>query len=379
MIFDSEDIMKFTCNQQTLAKAMNTVSKAVSNRTTLPILKGILIQANQEGTLTLTASDLEISIQKTVSASVQEAGSSVVISKLFGDIIRKLPNEEIFIESDSDSLISIKTSTSEFSVVSFPVEEFPKIGEKEEIKESLTFSRDIFRDMVSKTSFAASVDESKGILVGILTEIGTEKVSMVALDGFRLALANEAMTSDRENKFIISAKIMNEISKIITEDERDDDISILLGEKKATFIIGSTEIVLRLMEGEFIKYSDIIPKDSTITVVAGRSLLLESIERASLLAKEGKNNLIKMTIKNNLLTITSRSEEGNVKEEIIMEKTGDDLEIGFNSKFVIDVLKAIDDEEISMNFNTGISPCVVRPVQGDAYEYLILPVRIPKI
>lgn len=371
--------MKFTCNQQTLAKALNTVSKAVSNRTTLPILKGILIQADQEGTLTLTASDLEISIQKTVSASVQEAGSSVVISKLFGDIIRKLPNEEIFIESDSDNLISIKTSTSEFSVVSFPVEEFPKIGEKEEIKESLTFSRDIFRDMVRKTSFAASVDESKGILVGILTEIGTEKVSMVALDGFRLALANEAMTSERENKFIISAKIMNEISKIITEDEGDDDISILLGEKKATFIIGSTEIVLRLMEGEFIKYNDIIPKDNTITVVTGKSMLLESIERASLLAKEGKNNLIKMTINNNLLTITSRSEEGNVKEEIIMEKTGDDLEIGFNSKFVIDVLKAIDDEEISMNFKTGTSPCVVRPVQGDAYEYLILPVRIPKM
>ena len=108
-------------------------------------------------------------------------------------------------------------------------------------------------------------------------------------------------------------------------------------------------------------------------------MLLESIERASLLAKEGKNNLIKMTINNNLLTITSRSEEGNVKEEIIMEKTGDDLEIGFNSKFVIDVLKAIDDEEISMNFKTGTSPCVVRPVQGDAYEYLILPVRIPKM
>ena len=122
---------------------------------------------------------------------------------------------------------------------------------------------------------------------------------------------------------------------------------------------------------------DIIPSDNPIHVIAGRDVLLESIERASLLAREGKNNLIKMTIRNNLLTITSRSEEGNVKEEIVVEKTGDDLEIGFNSKFVIDVLKAIDDEEISMYFKTGTSPCVVSPVEGDAYEYLILPVRIP--
>ena len=365
--------MKFTCNQQTLTKALNTVSKAVSNRTTLPILKGILLEAKANGKLIMTASDLEISIQKETEAYVEEEGSIVVISKLFGDIIRKLPNEEISIESNEENSVLIKTSSSEFTVVSFPVDEFPKIGEKEEIKDDLIFDKEIFKDMVRKTSFAASIDESKGILVGILTEIGKEKVSMVALDGFRLALANENMTSAEENKFIISAKI------IISDDETDDDIRILMGEKKAVFNIGTTEVILRLMEGEFIKYKEIIPKNNDINVIIGKSILLESIERASLLAKEGKNNLIKMTIKNNLLTITSRSEEGNVKEEIIMEKTGDDLEIGFNSKFIIDVLKAIDDEEISMNFKTGTSPCVVKPVEGNSYEYLILPVRIPSM
>lgn len=369
--------MKFTCSQQTLSRALNTVSKAVSTRTTLPILKGILLEAKSNGSLILTASDLEISIQKEVKASVEEEGSTVVVSKLFGDIIRKLPNEDILIETSEDNTVSIQTNSSEFKVISFPVDEFPRIGEKEESRENLVFDRNIFNGMVGKTSFAASIDESKGTLVGILTEISQDKVTMVALDGFRLALANEKMTSISENKFIISAKIMNEISKIVSDDEGDDDIRISLGEKKAIFNIGSTEVVLRLMEGDFIKYRDIIPKDSVISMIIGRDILLESIERASLLAKEGKNNLIKMTIRNNLLTITSRSEEGNVKEEIVMEKTGDDLEIGFNSKFVIDVLKAIDDEQISMNFKTGTSPCVVRPVEGDAYEYLILPVRIP--
>lgn len=369
--------MKFTCNQQVLAKALNTVSKAVSTRTTLPILKGILIEAKSDGTLILTASDLEISIQKKIDAVVEHEGCIVAASKLFGDIIRKLPNEEIFIEETEDGNILIKTNSSEFTMMGLPVEEFPKIGEKEENSDSLIFNRDIFKDMVRKTSFAASIDESKGILVGILTEISEQAVNMVALDGFRLALCKENMVSNAANSFIISAKIMNELSKIVSDDESDSDINISLGEKNAVFTIGNTEVVLRLMEGEFIKYRDIIPSDGTIRIVVGKEILLESIERASLLAKEGKNNLIKMSIKNNLLTITSRSEEGNVKEQIVMEKTGDDLEIGFNSKYVIDVLKVIDDEEIAMVFKTGISPCVVRPVSGDAYEYLVLPVRIP--
>lgn len=369
--------MKFTCNQQTLAKALNTVSKAVSTRTTLPVLKGILIEAKEDGTLILAASDLEISIQKKVKASVEQGGKAVVMSKLFGDIIRKLPNEDISIEETDDNSVLIKTNSSEFTVVSLPAEEFPKLGEREENTRALVFNKEIFRDMVRKTSFAASIDESKGILVGILTEINPESVNMVSLDGFRLALAKENMISNEKSHFIISAKIMNEISKIVSDDDSDSDINIFMGDKKAILNIGNTEVILRIMEGEFIKYRDIIPSDGTIKVTIGKEILLESIERASLLAKEGKNNLIKMTIKNNLLTVTSRSEEGNVKEEIIMEKTGEDLEIGFNSKFVIDVLKVIDDEEISMIFKTGTSPCVVKPVEGDAYEYLILPVRIP--
>lgn len=372
-----EVFMKFHCNQQTLAKALNTVSKAVSTRTTLPILKGILIEAKSDGTLLLTASDLEISIQKKVDANVTEEGSVVVLSKLFGDIIRKLPNEDISIEETEDSNIQIKTSSSEFTVISMSVDEFPKIGERETDTKNISIDKNIFKDMVRKTSFAASIDESKGILVGILTELNEDSINMVALDGFRLALANEKIKGSEKSSFIISAKIMNEISKIVSDEDSEDDINISLGEKKAAFHIGDTEVILRLMEGEFIKYRDIIPSDSVINVIVGKAILLESIERASLLAKEGKNNLIKMTIKNNLLTVTSRSEEGNVKEEIVMEKTGDDLEIGFNSKFVIDVLKVIDDEEISMKFKTGTSPCVVSPVEGDAYEYLVLPVRIP--
>ena len=371
--------MKFICNQQKLSKTLNTVSKAVSSRTTLPVLKGICLEAAENGTLTLKASDLEISIQKEIETEVQEVGSAVVVSKLFSDIIRKLPNEDITVETNENGTVTISTGSSEFTVVTLPTDEFPNIKDNEEVKEKLVFDSGIFRSMVGKTSFAASIDESKGVLVGILTEIDEESVSMVALDGFRLALSREDMKSSGKSSFIISAKIMNEISKIISEDEDAEELEISLGVKRAVFRIGNTEVILRLMEGEYIKYRDIIPDDSTTVVRAGRELLLESIERASLLAKEGRNNLIRMSIKDGLITITSRSEEGNVREEVAVEKTGDDLDIGFNSKFMMDVLKVTGDEEISLCFKTGTSPCVVRPVSGNAYEYLILPVRIPSM
>ena len=371
--------MKFTCNQQTLAKALNTVSKAVSNRTTIPILKGIMIKATDEGKLILTASDLEISIKKEIEANVEEAGAFVVMAKLFSDIVRKLPNEEILISDDASGTVVIKTSFSEFNVVSFPTDEFPEIGNREEGSETVSIDRNIFKEMIRKTSFAASIDESKGVLTGILTEIEEDNIKMVSLDGFRLALVKESMKSEVPNKFIIAAKVMNEISKIISEDEEEGDIIISLGEKREVINIGSNEIIIRRMEGEFIRYNDILPADNTTNLIVSREMLLESIERASLLSREGKNNLIKMIIKNDLMTITSRSEEGNVKEEIIVEKNGSDLEIGFNSKFVLDVLKVIDDEQITLNFKSGVSPCVVKPVDGDQYEYLILPVRIPSM
>ncbi len=368
--------MKFRCNQQVLAKALNTVSKAVSNRTTLPVLKGILIQA-KENTLTMTSSNLDISIRREIDGEVMEEGSCVVVYKLFNDIIRKLPNDDVIIEEEGEDSVRISSNSSEFKVITLPVDEFPEMGKREENDHTLVFDKDIFRNMVRKTAFAASADESKGVLTGILTEIEEEKISMVALDGFRLALAREKMKSERAERFIISAKIMSEIARIIAEDEEMTDLDIHLGEKRAVINTGRTEIVLRIMEGEFIKYRDIIPSDSTTRIIVGREMFMDSIERASLLAKEGKNNLVKITVKGDMMTITSRSEEGNVKEEIAIDKDGNDLEIGFNSKYIIEVLKEIDEDTITLHMKTSVTPCVVRPEEGDSYEYLILPVRIP--
>lgn len=368
--------MRFECNQQLLTKALNIVSKAVTSRTTIPILKGILLEVSEDGKLKMSASDLDITIEETVEIEAGVSGSIVVQSKLFGDIIRKLPNATVSIEL-IDTNVVIKCMNSEFSIIGLSADEFPSIKNIEENPDYITFDKTILKEMIRKTSFAASVDESKGVITGILIELLNDEINMVAIDGYRMAITREAMVNLEEKNVIISAKIMNEISKILSEaSEEEENVKLLLNDKKAIFIIGNVKVVLRLLDGEFIKYKDVLPKDNKIKVKVSRSDLMESIERASLLSKEGKNNLIKFAIKDTIVTITSKSEEGNVREEVLINKEGDDLDIGFNAKYVLDVLKSIDDEEIYMLFNTSITPCLVEPISGDSFEYLILPVRI---
>lgn len=367
--------MKFSCNQQTLTKALNTVSKAVTSRTTIPILKGILLEVNNDNTLTLSASDLDLSIEKRIEVTAEESGAVVVSARLFSDIVRKLPNEEIQIEEQENNTIVIKCLASEFTIVGQPADEFPNIGEIN-FDKKISLEKDILKEMIKKTSFAASIDESKGIIVGVLVEMEEESLNMVALDGFRMAITREAMKKEEKKKIIIAARILNEINKIISENEDSREIYLILDEKKAVFLLDETKIVLRLLEGDFIKYNDILPKEYKSRIIVNRSDMLNSIERASLLAKEGKNNLVKLSLFRDKIIITSRSEEGNVREEVFVEKEGADLDIGFNSKYLLDVLRAVDDETIVMEFNTSVSPCLIKPIEGRNYEYLVLPVRI---
>lgn len=367
--------MRFTCSQQILSKALNTVSKAVTTRTTLPILKGILLETTSDNQLKLSASDLDLSIEKTISVDVSEPGALVVSARLFSDIIRKLPHETIELEQLENNQIRIHCMASEFTIVGLPAEEFPNIGTVME-DQALLIEKDLLKDMIKKTSFAASIDESKGIIVGVLIDLSVDKMTMVALDGFRMAVTREKMENEQERKLVIAARILNEINKIIMDSEKEESISLILDDKKAVITMEDTRIILRLLEGEFIKYNDILPKNYNCRVLLNKGDFLESIERASLLAKEGKNNLVKFSIEGESMEITSRSEEGTVRETVMIEKLGDNLEIGFNSKYVLDVLKVVTDERIILQFNSSISPCLIKPVEGDAFEYLVLPVRI---
>ena len=370
--------MRFSCSQSTLVKALNIVSKAVTSRTTIPILKGILIKVDEEGFITMSSSDLDISIEDKFEVVDFEPGEIVVQAKLFGDIIRKLPSEIIYIEENEGNLI-IRSTSSEFNIVGSPSDEFPKINLGEQ-SERITFDKELLKEMIKKTSFAASVDESRGVITGVLLEMKEDILNMVALDGFRMAVSREYVKNGKEQNIIIPARTLNEVAKIISESETEEEnVDLLLNEKRAVFVIGNIKVVVRLLDGEYVKYNDILPKESQLRIVLNRNNFMEAIERASLFAKVGKNNLIKLNIMENELEITSKSEEGNVRENVYISREGKDLVIGFNSKYLLDSLKAVEDENISMLFNTPISPCLIRPLEGNEYEYLVLPVRITNI
>ncbi len=368
--------MKFQTSQQELNRALAFVSKAVTARSTMPILKGILLAADESGTLTMTASDMDLSIEKKMNVSVLEPGSIVLPAKLFTDIVRKLPSENVEIALGEHNSVTIRTTLSEFRIVGMAADEFPDIGTVSENRK-ISIDREIFREMIRETSFAASIDESKGVIVGVLIEMRDGRITMAALDGFRMAVAAEKTENDQDTDIIISARILNEINKILSETDDDNEkVELILDEKKAVIFTEDSRIILRMIEGKFLKYRDLIPAEFKTTVHIDKNLLIESIERASLLAKEGRNNLIRLSFSENHLHITSKSEAENVDEEIPIRRDGEDIEIGFNSKYLLDGLKAIREEDIIIKLNTNVSPCIIQPLQEENYTYLILPVRI---
>jgi DNA polymerase-3 subunit beta len=370
--------MKFTCEKENLNYSLNIALRGVSSRTTLPILKGIKISCVAgESKVSLCSSDLDISIETSSPAFVEEGGEIVVSAKLFTDIIRGMPSGQITFKLEEGDKVFLSCENSEFDIQGISPEQFPVIDKEVEGK-SFSLGKLMFRDMIKGTAFAASLEEARGIITGVLCEIGEEGLSLVALDGFRMAIKNEKIENAGEGKMIISSRIVNEIGRVLSDTEEDGsgNIGIIAGENKVKFIINETIVIARLMEGEFIKYREILPKESKIKIKVRRADLEESVKRASIIVREGKNAFIKFKIEGDELIVSSRADEGRNKDTIHIEKQGEDIEIGFNGRFVNDVLRVVSDEKIVMEFSTSISPCIIKPEEGTSYEYLILPVRL---
>ncbi|MFZ5968722.1 MAG: DNA polymerase III subunit beta [Bacillota bacterium] len=365
--------MKIICSQKNLSHSINIVQKAVSPKTTLPILKGILLETCEQQ-LKLVGTDLEIGIENYIDAKIISQGSVVISSRLLGDIVRKLPDADVEIEVDDQNNVVIRCESSEFTLMGQPAVEFPELPEVEE-ENHYEVQQDLLKNMIRQTVFAAAIDEARPILTGVLMEIENGMVNMVALDGYRLALRQGNIKTSNSNKAVIPSKTLNELYRIIS-DEGISNVDIFFTDKHVLFHMDDTRIISRLLEGEFINYKQIIPKEHRSCVKVDTRKILDSIERASLLAKEGKNNLIKFSIKDDKMVITSNAEIGKVYEEVPIILEGDDIEIGFNSKYLLDVLKIIDSEEIYLNFTTSVSPCIIKPTDHQNFTYLILPVRI---
>ena len=368
-------MMKIICKQEKLVKALNIVSRAVSQTSTLPIMKGILIKTEGDIKISLSATDVQLSITTGIDAIVNEKGGIVVGARIFTDLIRKLPPGDVLIATDERDNVSIKTEFSEYDISGKKEDEFPRIESDEEGKK-ISLNTENFRNMIEGTVFAAATDESRGIITGVLFEIKEKGLSLVALDGLRVAIRRENIDipKEEEMKAIIPGRMMKEIGRVLS-DSTEEEIMLDVGESRLRLFAGETLIRASLLVGEYVKYQNIL-KECKIKVVVGKNELLSAIERASMLKSEGKESGIRFSIGERAITLSSRAEEGKGKETVFAEKEGDDLEIGFNARLVIEALKTIPDDEIELNYNTGISPCLIKPIEGDNFEYLIMPVKL---
>lgn len=365
--------MQIFCDGLDLSDAVLTVSKAISSRTTNPVIEGIKLVAEDE-TLTLIATDMDLCIEKKIKAEVHREGEIVVPGKFFSDFIKKLTNEKIELYLLDNRQLRIRYGENESLIQCFDTVEFPDF-KKIDTSDFFALTQKDLKNLINKSIFAVAVDDSRPILKGCLFEIEENKVTSVALDGYRLAKVEEPLKQTTlTGNIIIPARSLAEISKLL--DDSEDIINIYVQKNFVMIDLNATKIISRLFEGEFINYKQIISKTFETRITVNKSQFENTLERASLLSKIGQNNLVKFEIKENTLCVTSNSEIGNIKENINMTLNGKDLVIAFNARYFNECFRVINAEYIEVGFNSPSNPCVITSVDNKEFLYLILPVRI---
>ena len=363
--------MKFRCDGLELSEAINTVSKAISNKTTSAILEGIKMVC-KEDKLILSATDLEMSIEKTIRAEVSTAGETVVPGRLFGEYIKKLTNEQIDCELNEKNQLHISYTDSEGTLQCMDINEFPQLKEVE--KDSyFEIEKANFKALINNVFYAVAQDDSRPILKGILLEIENTNIRAVAVDGCRLSIANkELVSATSEFKIIVPGKNLNDIVRMLDDE---GSIKVYIHSNNIMVDMGDTIIINRLIDGQFINYRQIVPKEFATVITINKEQIEDAIDRASVLSKIDKNNLIKFDIKEKNLMLTSNSEIGNTKENITVGLKVEDLNISFNSKYFSDCLRVIDNPYVKMKFNSPIQPCEITPTENSrplTYSFVVI-------
>lgn len=365
--------MKFTVDSLSLSEAVNKVIKAISVKKSNPILECIKLSA-YGSLLTLTATDMELTIEKKVVADVTIEGDILVPGKFFSDFIRTLNEETLTLECSNGTNLEIKYGESYGYIRCFHVDDYPNVGEVKDTYRIVLKNKDM-KTMIGKTVFCASTEDNRQVLKGCLLEVNDKKATMVALDGYRLALCNKELAESNENfSCVIPARSLAEISKMIVNE--DDDLIVTMDGEKLRVEIDSTVLVSRLIKGDFINYKNIINRDFTSVVTLSKSQFEEYINRASLVSRISKNNLVKIEVKEGFINVESNSEISNLNESLPAMVEGKDNIICFNGKYLQDFLAVIDDEFIKMNIKASSAPCVFTQVDRDDYLFLVLPMRV---
>ena len=368
--------MKFTCSKSNLLNGVQIVSKAVPNKTTMSILECILINAS-DNQIKLTANDMELGIETIIDGNVEEEGIIALEAKIFLEIVRKLPDNEIVIETDSSYMTTITCEKSKFNIVGKSGEDFTSLPSIEKL-DSIVVSQYTLKEVVRQTIFSISDNDNNKLMTGELFEVNDDKLKVVSLDGHRISIRKiNLKNSYPKKKVVVPGKTLSEVSKILPGDT-DKDVVIFFTDKHIVFEFNQTVVVSRLIEGEYFNIDQMLSSDYETKVKINKRELLDCIDRATLLVKEGDKKPIIISISDENMELRINSTIGSMDETIDITKNGKDMMIGFNPKFLIDALRVIDDEEIDIYLVNPKAPCFIKDAE-DRYVYLILPVNFTTV
>ncbi len=369
--------MKFSCEKAILQSAVTTAGRVVAAKSSIQALEGVLIEASAAG-LKLSGYNLETGIVTQVEARVEQPGAIVLSARLFGEILRRMPDDIVAVTTQPNCSVHIACGDTSFDIMGssdadYP--ELPSVGDGQ----SLTVAQGDLRAMIGQVIFAVSDNESRPIHTGALFEAAGEELTMVAVDGFRLALRREnlaAPVGGAAFSFVVPGAALSEVEKICADS--DEPVTITQGSRHVTFQIGETWLVARRLEGEFLNYRQTIPQNNPISVEADAADLQRSIDRASLIINDKLKSPLRCKFEDRTLSITSKTAIGSAFDRCPISGDGRGLEIGFNNRFFMDAVKAAPAERVRLELNTATSPCLVLPVEGekDNFLYMVLPVRL---
>ncbi len=364
--------MKIVCTKSNLLNGVQTVSKAVPNKTTMSILECILVDATQD-VIKLTANDMELGIETVIEGDIVEKGMIALDAKIFLEIVRKLPDNDITIETDSSYKTTILCEKAKFNIIGKSGEDFSYLPEIER-NDSVIVSQFTLKEVIRQTIFSIADNENNKLMTGELFEIENDTLKVISLDGHRISIRKIALKNAYDHKkVVVPGKTLSEVSKILSGD-MDKDVNIFFTDKHILFEFNNTLVVSRLIEGEYFKINQMLSSDYETKIKMNKRELLDCIDRATLLVKEGDKKPVIIDVKDTSMQLKMNSTVGSMDEDIDIEKEGKDIKIGFNPKFLIDALRVIEDEEILIYMVNPKAPCFIKD-EKESYIYMILPVN----
>lgn len=366
--------MKLTCEKYLLQSAVAVCSRAAASKSPIPTLEGILLEAGES--LRITGYDLKKGIYTNIDAEVKEPGSIVLDSKLFGEMVRRMPDGIVSIESDDKNMTTVKCGKTEFSFMGLSSDEYPELPSVDGVK-SYTMDQATLKSMINQTLFAVSDNDSRPVYTGSMFEIEDGVLTLISVDGFRLAIRREEIEGEKEhNEFIVPGAALSDVERISASDG-DDKVVISVGGNHISFAVGKTVVISRRLEGDFLNYRKAVPTSFNCNVKTDRAELLRAVDRVALIVDEKTKNPVRLTFNENFIDCLCVTPIGKAEDVCFCEGSGEGMEIGFNGKYIMEALKAAPSDEIVLCLNTSSSPCVIIPADGsEKFKYMILPIRL---